>query len=160
MESNYSKGIIGTIIAVILFSGFYIVRSNIRSKVKNSAEEFLTAELDNWKAGNRNNMLINIIPTDFDGALNQWKNYKLSDYMIDDIEAENKYVRRRTFGRRRGLWYFLEKLSSSNVYVYADVELDMVTPDGFTKTFNIRYRLEPRGNGNFRVSKASRLKLF
>ncbi len=158
--NNYSKGIIGTVIAVLLISGFYLIQGNVKSKVKNSGEKYLTEQLDRWKEGKLNNRVCNLMPDEFKGNLSEWKNYKLTGYFIEDVKAESKYVRRRRFGRRRGIMYYLEKLSSSNVYIYADVELDMEDPDGYPKTFNIRYRLEPRGNGEFFITKGTKLKLF
>ncbi len=156
--SNYSKGIFGTIAVLVVLSGFYLVRWNVKSKVRDSAEQYLTAQLDNWKEGRLSTGICNIVPDDFNGNLNDWKRYKLSDYFIEDIKPGDKYVRRKTFGRKRGLWYYIEKLSSSSVFVYADVELDMEDPDGYSKSFKIRYRLEPRGNDKFLITKG--LKLF
>ena len=153
---NYSKGIAGTIVVVLLLSGFYFVQSNVQTKLKNSARDYITAELDKWKDGKLGNGLFHIMLSGFNGTLREWKDYKLTDYFIEDMKVGSKYISRR----RHGIMYYFYKLSSSNMYVYADVELDMEDTDGYPKTFNIRYRLEPRGNGDFLVSKASRLKLF
>ena len=154
---NYSKGIWGTIAVLVVLSGFYLVRGNLKSKVRDSAEKYLTAQLDRWKEGRLSTGICNIVPDDFEGNLSEWKAYKLTGYFIEDIKAGDKYVRRKTFGRKRGLWYYIEKLSSSSVFVYADVELDMEDPDGYPKTFTIRYRLEPRGNGKFLITKGVKL---
>ncbi len=154
---NYSKGIWGTIAVLVVLSGFYLVRGNLKSKIRDSAENYLIGQLDRWKEGRLSTGICNIVPEDFNGNISDWKKYKLSDYFIEDIKAGDKYVRRKTFGRKRGLWYYIEKLSSSSVFVYADVELDMEDPDGYPKTFSIRYRLEPRGNGKFLITKGVKL---
>ncbi|BBB33373.1 hypothetical protein TTHT_1921 [Thermotomaculum hydrothermale] len=157
---NYKSGIISTIVILVLLAGFWGYQSNVKTKVKNKAESYLTEQLDRWKSGKLNNKVWRIMPSDFKGDLREWKEYKLSDYFIDKIEARSRYVRRRTLGRKRGIWYYLDKLSSSNVYIYADVELDMENPDGYPETFNIRYRLEPVGNGDFRIFQSKKFKLF
>ncbi len=160
MAGNYSKGIIGTIAVFIVVSCFYLVRGSLKSKVRNSAENYLIEQLDRWKKGKLNNRVWNLMPDNFEGNLSEWKDYKLTGYFIEDMKAGDKYVRRKTFGRKRGLWYYIEKLSSSSVYIYANVELDMEDPDGYPKTFSIRYRLEPMGNGKFLITKGAKLKLF
>ena len=155
--SNYSKGIFGTIAVLVVLTGFYIVHGSIKSGVKNSAEKYLIAQLDKWKEGSLSTGICNIVPDDFQGNLNDWKKCKLTGYFIEELKAGSKYVRRKTFGRKRGLWYYIEKLSPSNVYVYADVELDMEGPEGYPKTFKVRYRLEPRENGKFLITKGVKL---
>jgi len=156
MNSNFSKGVIGTVVFFLFFSGYYLVQANFKTKMENSAEEYLTKQLDEWKNGKLNNRLWGIIPSDFEGDLREWKDYKLSSYFIEKIKARSRYVSKR----RHGIWYYFYKLSPAYIYVYADVELTMEDPDGYPKTYNIRYRMEPQSGDKWLITKGPKIKLF